>query len=71
MLETLREDFTRLPALLALGAPEQPPVQAVPELAEPPEPAEAPGAPESPERARESPSAAPKQGSELDQLGLF
>ena len=24
MLETLREDFTRLPALLALGAPEQP-----------------------------------------------
>ena len=24
MLETLREDFTRLPELLALGAPEQP-----------------------------------------------
>ncbi len=47
MLETLREDFTRLPALLALGAPEQPRVEEVPELAEAPEPAEA-----SHERAR-------------------
>jgi DNA polymerase len=32
MLETLRTDFRRLPDLLALGAPEQPPVvEAVPE----------------------------------------
>ncbi|HEY7836777.1 MAG TPA: uracil-DNA glycosylase [Solirubrobacteraceae bacterium] len=32
MLETLREDFSRLPELLALGPPEQPaPVEAVPE----------------------------------------
>ena len=30
MLETLREDFARLPELLALGAPEQPPPQALP-----------------------------------------
>src|SRR5271154_674989 len=33
MLETLREDFARLPELLALGAPEQPPE--IPEPAEP------------------------------------
>ena len=32
MLETLREDFTRLPELLALGAPEQPPPEEVPDL---------------------------------------
>ena len=31
MLETLREDFTRLPELLALGAPEQPQALEVPE----------------------------------------
>jgi uracil-DNA glycosylase len=37
MLETLREDFQRLPELLALGAPEQPgPIETVPE---PPAPA--------------------------------
>jgi DNA polymerase len=35
MLETLRGDFQRIPELLALGAPEQPP--AVPELHEVPE----------------------------------
>ena len=38
MLETLREDFTRLPELLALGAPEQPPPRQVPDLVEEPEP---------------------------------
>ena len=32
MLETLREDFSRLPELLALGAPEQPPVAGDPEI---------------------------------------
>jgi hypothetical protein len=32
MLETLREDFTRLPELLALGAPEQPQALEVPEV---------------------------------------
>jgi uracil-DNA glycosylase len=61
MLDTLREDFTRLPALLALGAPEQPPPQEIPDLAEP---AGAPGG------AGASP--APAEGpSEMDQLGLF
>jgi len=32
MLETLREDFQRLPELLALGAPEQPPLEEPPDL---------------------------------------
>jgi hypothetical protein len=31
MLETLREDFTRLPELLALGAPDQPDSAEMPE----------------------------------------
>ena len=56
MLETLREDFARLPALLAMGAPEQP--QEVPELAE-----EAPAAAE--------PASAGGDEAEVDQLGLF
>jgi DNA polymerase len=56
MLETLREDFSRLPELLALGSPEQPQPVELPE----PEPAADPSrAPE----ARDEPS--------LDQLGLF
>ena len=59
MLETLREDFTRLPQLLALGAPEQPPLQDVPDLSEP-----EPAVPEVPPAPGESPS-------EIDQLGLF
>jgi len=53
MLETLREDFTRLPELLALGAPEQPQSLQIPEVAPEVAPAEV------------------KQGSEIDQLGLF
>jgi uracil-DNA glycosylase len=56
MLETLREDFAKLPELLAMGAPEQPPEQDPPELLEP-EPQDLPGSAE--ERA------------EADQLGLF
>jgi DNA polymerase len=59
MLETLREDFARLPELLAEGAPEQPPPAAAPELTEP---------------ALDEPvvteSSAP-DSSEVDQLGLF
>jgi uracil-DNA glycosylase family 4 len=58
MLETLREDFARLPELLALGAPEQP--QQIPEIPDLPEPAPQSDAPAS--------SQAPD---ELDQLGLF
>jgi uracil-DNA glycosylase family 4 len=61
MLDTLREDFARLPELLALGAPEQP--QAMPELPEP-EPEAASGAPPP---LHESDQAA----DEADQLGLF
>jgi uracil-DNA glycosylase family 4 len=58
-LETLREDFTRLPELLALGAPEQPPqLQEPEEVPEPAEPASAAAELEA-------------QGSEIDQLGLF
>jgi DNA polymerase len=60
MLETLREDFARLPELLSLGAPEQPPPVATIDLEE----AAAVGAP----------APAPAEGqdaAEADQLGLF
>jgi len=57
MLETLREDFARLPDLLAMGAPEQP--QEIPELEEPPPPVEP------------APESAGTAESETDQLGLF
>jgi uracil-DNA glycosylase family 4 len=63
MLETLREDFSRLPELLAQGAPEQPPA---PELLELPDvPDEQSGAP--------APAAAGSEltSAEADQLGLF
>jgi uracil-DNA glycosylase len=73
MLETLREDFARLPDLLALGAPEQPPADA---LAEPS--AEALAEPSAPVPADEGASgvqdaaAVSRAGpSEADQLGLF
>ena len=72
MLETLREDFAQLPALLALGAPEQP---RPPEAAEPPV---APGQAAVPPVAPEEAAAEPPQGVEevaeapkVDQLGLF
>jgi uracil-DNA glycosylase len=65
MLETLREDFQRLPELLTLPAPEQPHELEVPELAELPEPA-------SEAEQLEPPGANPASGaSEADQLGLF
>lgn len=63
MLETLREDFARLPELLALGAPEQPPQ--APELADAPEPQRAPE-PAPPDAAVQG-----TQSTEVDQLGLF
>jgi DNA polymerase len=56
MLETLREDFSRLPELLALGAPEQQPALDLPEVqpsAEKPAPADV------------------QEQAEVDQLGLF
>lgn len=71
MLETLREDFARLPELLALGAPEQPPVDAAeleapPDVEQPPEIDEQDGAGSAPG----APGAA-AQAAEADQLGLF
>ncbi len=58
MLETLREDFKRIPELLALGAPEQP--EFVEEVPEPALEAEQPDQPSTEE-----------QPAEPDQLGLF
>jgi uracil-DNA glycosylase family 4 len=60
MLETLREDFLRLPELLALGPPEQPALEALAEAYEAVEVAQASVAGEP---AGEAP--------EPDQLGLF
>jgi uracil-DNA glycosylase len=60
MLETLREDFARLPELIAMGAPEQPVTQ---ERAPEPQPAE-------PEVAVAAPESAEGEA-EPDQLGLF
>jgi DNA polymerase len=62
MLETLREDFVRLPELLALGAPEQPPSLQAPEL---------PDASEAAEAVELAPEDASRSASEVDQLGLF
>jgi uracil-DNA glycosylase family 4 len=59
MLETLREDFARLPALLELGAPEQPASIEQPALLEAPQVAPVP-LPRSSEEIQEA-----------DQLGLF
>jgi uracil-DNA glycosylase family 4 len=62
LLETLREDFSRLPELLALGPPEQPP--ALPAiLSDEQVPAPAPEAAPAAEQ--------PLAGTEVDQLGLF
>jgi uracil-DNA glycosylase family 4 len=61
MLETLREDFKRLPELLALGAPEQPQWLEVPEAVE--EPVMSPAAGETGVTA--------EPAAEVDQLGLF
>jgi DNA polymerase len=60
MLETLREDFLRLPELLALGPPEQPPPESVSEAFEALDLAEAGVAAEP-----------VGDGPEADQLGLF
>jgi uracil-DNA glycosylase len=61
MLQTLREDFTRLPELLALGAPEQP--ERIPEL-----PADLPE-PMAVEQAAQA--VVGDTHAEPDQLGLF
>jgi uracil-DNA glycosylase len=77
MLETLREDFMRLPDLLALGPPEQPPAPEVPDLAQAAELAEAPDpqkhakATEASSRARRQATGAAEDDDTVDQLGLF
>jgi len=71
MLDTLREDFTRLPALLALGAPEQPSPQQPPELADTPAPAAGSERTHTAMRAHQPPPAAAQGAAEPDQLGLF
>ena len=62
MLETLREDFARLPALLDLGPPDQP--QALEPQEPEPEHAE-------PQAAAQPPSPAAGEQPSADQLGLF
>ena len=71
MLETLREDFARLPELLAQGAPEQPPADAIDELAVPPERDERAELEEPDGEEASSSAAAAAQAIEPDQLGLF
>ncbi len=77
MLETLREDFMRLPELLALGPPEQPPMPAVPDLAdateliETPRPSEPADATTSSSSARRQSTGAGQDDTAVDQLGLF
>ena len=63
MLQTLREDFGRLPELLAQPAPEQPQWLEVPEVAEEPRSSELP--------APGGPGAGAEPVAEVDQLGLF
>jgi uracil-DNA glycosylase len=75
MLETLREDFTRLPELLALGAPEQPEWTEAPE-AQVGETAAAGETPKDRDRqtgaqAKAASTGTEGQVSEIDQLGLF
>jgi uracil-DNA glycosylase len=66
MLETLREDFARLPQLLAQGAPEQPDWTEAPEI-DPRDLAAAEAEVESVDRGITSPTGV----AEADQLGLF
>jgi DNA polymerase len=82
MLETLREDFMRLPDLLALGAPEQPSLEEIPEIDKPEageaseaegarEAALAPSAEQAAARAGNGAAGSAEQADEPDQLGLF
>lgn len=65
MLQTLREDFTRLPELLAMPAPEQP------EWLHPPEPEPEPELPPAVAKPRSRAGAAEGLASDPDQLDLF
>ena len=67
MLQTLREDFSRLPELLALPAPDQPQWLEVPKAAEEHEELTEPGELSAPG----GPGAGAEPVAEVDQLGLF
>jgi len=70
MLDTLREDFSRLPDLLALGPPDQPEWPPEPDIPQPAEvDTESPGADGNRASAPETPSGA--SPSPQDQLDLF
>jgi uracil-DNA glycosylase len=78
MLDTLREDFQRLPELLALGPPEQPPPEAFEarELAEAAQLADEDNAASEPHQSADPDAAAEQrqqtsETTEPDQLGLF
>jgi DNA polymerase len=82
MLETLRDDFSRIPELLGRGAPQQPPpIETIPEAmpepaaAQQPEPAAAespvPAAAEQAEPAAAEPGPDPLAPEPASQLGLF
>jgi len=71
MLETLREDFMRLPELLALGAPEQPPPLEVPEVAPESPSQRTPSAEEAQGDLARLEAQADQLGPQADQLGLF
>jgi uracil-DNA glycosylase family 4 len=73
MLETLREDFAKLPELLALGAPEQPPATvAIPEIEAPPPELSEPQPPASQRDGQPgSDAGAGEPAGPSDQLGLF
>jgi DNA polymerase len=76
MLETLREDFARLPELLSMGPPEQPPPIEQLRPAEAPTDANRAGGEEAaaPAGSEGTPAAAPAPApveAEPDQLGLF
>jgi uracil-DNA glycosylase family 4 len=72
MLETLREDFARLPELLAMGAPEQPPPAEQALAVEALEISEATdGDAPVPHAAPDAVAEPQSEGSEPDQLGLF
>jgi len=67
MLETLREDFARLPALLSQGAPPQPDLTSTPEI----DPRELAAARAQVEDADDAGAADPPSPNPADQLGLF
>ena len=75
MLQTLREDFSRIPELLALGAPEQPPPNGLPPLPGEgeldPDPGVGPSVPAQESHEPHESDAPDPADREAEQLGLF